>query len=296
MRVLIIDENVTTREMMSDLLSSAERKIHTAGTIKDAVELFNAHRPELVFLNTQLEGSGTGKLQKIISREDVRPRIIMIANNKAEMQAEVYVEGWLCKPFRSTDVTCLIDGTEARSEKKGRIKTFFTRVEMPSQTMKEHVKKDDLQLKFGRSYLFTEEEPIQLRNACRSFAERGDDILFITSGTVKGVKELMRNDSIKVIALSSKEGPNYVCGAKMGSVTAAMTSFIDSSKNPVIAVDDLQRLIDSNDLSSVLAMISQTVNNSCKRAVTLLVSMQPEGITDRDKGLLLRNMTEYEMK
>ena len=298
MRVLIVDENEAIREMMTDILSAADRDVRSAGTVMGAVELFNSHRPGVVFMNTRLGEESTSKLIKIMSREEVRPKIFMIANSRAEITNEVYVDGWLCKPFRSADVMDVMNGAEVRSEKRpSRLRMFFSRPETsPYYTQKETVRKDDMKLKFGTSYLFLEDDPVQLRNACRHFASRGDNVLFVTSGTVKGVKELIRDDSVKIRALSSKEGEKYICGDKIGSVTSVIISFINSEKTPVVIFDDLYRLIDMNDLNSVLVMISQAINNVSKKPITLLASMRPDAVTESDKGLLLHNMTEYERK
>ena len=298
MRVLIVDENEAIREMMTDILTAADRDVRSAGTVMGAVDLFNSHRPEVVFMNTRLGEETTAKLVKIMSREEVRPKLIMMANSKAEITTEVYVDGWLCKPFRSADVMDVMNGAEVRSEKKpSRLRNFFSRPESsPYSMQKEVVRKDDMKLKFGVSYLFLEDDPVQLRNACKHFAARGDNVLFITSGTVKGVKELIRDDSIKIMALSSREGERYICGNKIGSVTGVIMSFVNSEKSPVVIIDDLFKLIDLNDLNSVLVMISQTINNVSKKPITLLASMRPDAVTERDKGLLLHNMTEYERK
>jgi hypothetical protein len=153
-----------------------------------------------------------------------------------------------------------------------------------------------MDVKFGRSYLFMEHEPLELRKACRHFIDKGEDILFITSGNVKAVKEMMRSNSVKVCAISEKEGDNYVNGSKIGSVTGVMTSFINSSKRPVVMLDDLRKLIQLNSLNSVLTMIDQTINISSGRTLTFLASLSPDDITERDKGLLMRNMIEYEIK
>ncbi|MCL1984075.1 MAG: DUF835 domain-containing protein, partial [Methanomassiliicoccaceae archaeon] len=146
------------------------------------------------------------------------------------------------------------------------------------------------------SYLFIEDEPAELRKACRSFADRDDDVLFITSGNVKAVKEVIRNDKMKVLAVSEKQGANYINGSRIGSVTSLMTSFAASVKRPVIAIDDLLSLIQLNDLNSILTMIHQTVNSGSGITMTLLVSLRPDNLTERDKGLLLHDLQEYDMK
>jgi len=298
MKVLVIDENESIQEMMTDMLSTADREVFVSNAIMEAVENFNEHKPDIVFMNARVGGESTERLLKIISKGETPPKIYMIANSKADMIPEVRVDGWLCKPFRSSDITDAVSGTSVKTEKKAisKLKSFFTRKEITTHAfaVKEPVKKDDMKLKFGKSYLFMEHDPVQLRDACRHFADKGDNVLFITSGTVKSVKEIMRNDSIKVRSLAAKEGEKYIKGDKIGSVTSAITSFINSEKSPVIVIDDLHRLIDMNDLNAVLAMINQTVNNSSKNTVTLLAAIHPDILTERDKGLLLYNMTEYE--
>ena len=293
MKVLIVDDNYIIQERLTEIFASNDHKAEAAGTLQDAEELLHEFRPDVIFLSTKVSGESAAKFLKTIEKDASDPKIFMLANNRGETDEDMAVEGWLYKPFKGTDILSIADRYGKETEKKERrslFKNFFSKVEMPGIRGKE----EGMNLKFGKSYLFTEDEPIGLRDACRHFSD--EDVMFITSGTLKSVKEIMRDDRIHIRALSAKEGPRYMDGSKIGSVTVEIISFINSSKRPVIAIDDLKRLIEMNNLNAVLSMVNRTINNGQNKSVTLLASMRHGDVTDRDRGLLLHDLTEYGAK
>ena len=292
MKILVVDDNLAIQEMLSDMLSSNERKVETAGTVVDAVVKYGDLKPDVVLLNTKASGESTSKLHAIICTDAVRPKIFMIANTKDDVNEDMISDKWLCKPFKSSDITDLIDKLSVEGEKRSFFKGILGRLEVPHIRKKEAAV-SSMDLKFGISYLFMEEDRKKIRDACRFFIENGEDILFITSGTPKSVKEMMRNDAIRICAFSSKEGPDYVDVTRIGSLMAVISSFIESAKRPVVIIDNLHMMIDANDMNSVMAVIDHTVNNVCKKTITPMASLTPKDVTDKDKRLLMQEMKEY---
>jgi hypothetical protein len=70
--------------------------------------------------------------------------------------------------------------------------------------------------------------------------------------------------------------------------------FIVNSNKPVIAFDDLNKIIDRNGMNSVLTAIHQLVTKGYDKDRTFLVSVDSKGFTVKDKEILLNHMAHYD--
>ncbi|MDR0778963.1 MAG: response regulator [Methanomassiliicoccaceae archaeon] len=291
MRVLIVDDNPAVCDVLSEILLMSDLVAASAGTAHDAILRINEFRPEIIFLDDGTDKENIASFLGIVNREVPRPRLYMMTSEDNDFSSNMIVDGCIRKPFKSTDILDIVN-LPAETEKKKRThrKGLFSKRIMPPVSK---VTGQDAKLKFGGSYLFIENEPSEVWDACMHFFENGDDIMAVTSGNKKAVRERMRDNNIRVSVLSEKEGRDHISGSRMGSVMDVIATFIGSVKRPVIVIDDLGMLIRMNDLNSVMMMVQQTVDNSYGRTVTVLASVCPDGISGRDTKLLLRNMTEY---
>ncbi|MDR0791434.1 MAG: response regulator [Methanomassiliicoccaceae archaeon] len=289
MKVLIVDDSSDMRDALSELILMNSYDAVSAGTVDDALASLTTFQPNMIFMDADINAGETQILFNGIRKMSPRPILYVLTNDRRKITSDV-VTGYIHKPFKGADILEIVDmAAEAERKKRPFLKGLFHKRAMPPASKGPE---RDMGLKFGRAYLFIENEPAEIWDACTYFYEKDEDMMFITSGNAKAVKERIRDEDIRVCALSDKEGENSISGSRIGSVTGAIASFIGSVKRPVIVMDDLGMLIRLNDLNSVLTMIQQTLNNGHGRAVTILASISPE-ITEKDKGLLLHNMTVY---
>jgi DNA-binding response OmpR family regulator len=284
MNILVVEDNPEMSEALCDILQQNGHRTETASTSAEAGERLS-FAPEVIIWDADV---GKGNLPAVLGALGItvpKYRLIIIARDVNNIIG-TFNSGWVKKPFKTAEILNAI-GPEDKDKEKARL------LKKAKGRNDPHVGIDDMGLKFGTSYLFQEREPNKLRKGCRQLSKKEDDILYITSGNVKAVRELMRKDGMMILALSEKEGKNYLNGAKIGSVANKITSFIKTAKRPVVVLDDLRALIDMNDMSAVLTMIGQTIKNSSEKQVTLLASIDPESITEKEKTLMLKHMVEY---
>lgn len=107
--LLIVDDDVTIRELLSDLFMD-EARILTAIDADEAQEAITRHRPDLVLLDDIMPGSITGLtlLERLDVRRNPSMRIIMVTASDGEAdQARGLAAGaldYITKPFVVTDV------------------------------------------------------------------------------------------------------------------------------------------------------------------------------------------------
>jgi CheY-like chemotaxis protein len=291
MRVLIVDDNSAIRDVISDILLMSDHVVASADTSDNAILRLNELRPDVIFLDADTDTDNISKFLDAVSREVPRRKLYMLTKND-DVPSGVIIDGHIRKPFKGTDILELVN-TPPGTDKKKRtfLKGLQNKRQMPAASKNNSAY--DAKLRFGNPYIFVENEPSEVWGACIHFLEKGDDIMAITSGNIKAVRERIRDNNIRVSALSEGEGKDRISGSKIGSVMDVISTFIGSAKRPVIVIDDLRMLIQMNDLNSVLTMVQQTMNNGHGKNVTILASMCPDGITERDTKLLLHNMIEY---
>ena len=289
MKVLVVEDDKEMHEALCDVLQQNGHRTASAFTAEDAKELSLTFAPEIILWDADV---GKGELPEILRSlsAGVPRKLYIFAFDETELIGTSNT-GWIRKPFKSADILSIVGKEEKEKDKeKGQ---FLKNLMNRNENQNTGVGIDDMGLKFGTSYVFFESEPVKLRKGCRQLSKKEDEILYITSGNVKAVRELIRKDGMTILALSEKEGKNYLNGSKIGSVANRISTFIGSAKRPVIVFDDIYALIDMNDLSSVLTMIGQTIRNSSDKQITMLLSLDECRITEKGKELLLKHLIEY---
>lgn len=286
MRVLIAEDNPAVREALAETTVSGGHAAETVSSAEDAAVTAGMFRPEILFIDAEMDG--IQKLLKLVKKEEQDLKVYLLVKN--DMNADVtQADGYIRKPFTSAQILAVLDAYKQEPEKRSVLTKIISRMERPHPAAADE---KEIRIRSGMSYLFFEKEPAELNRACKYLAGKGEEILFITSGNVKAVKEIQRDGRMKVCVVSDREGKNRICGSKIGSLTGVIMDFIDSVKEPVIAIDDLSLLIEFNDINSVLSMIRRAVKGDPKRTVTLLASLRSD-VSEKDKSLLLHDMTEY---
>lgn len=101
-RVLLIDDDMVSREVMATVLTLSGYTVHTAADGIEALALLdtNDSDPEVILMDTQMPGlSGVGLVRELRARS--RARVLAISGSDAPDDVTAAVDGFLLKPFGS---------------------------------------------------------------------------------------------------------------------------------------------------------------------------------------------------
>lgn len=287
MKVLIVDDNEAIQEILSEILSVDGYETRTASSIEGAADEITAFRPDAILLDSTVgDRNGLELIDTMLAKGHQLSNVLVLAASGEQIPKDsTAIAGTIQKPFKSTDVLEkmreLFADTTKEKPKRSIFKALFGK---KSEDVHEEVQG----IRFGRSYLFIESDPTHSYIAAAFFNDEGCDVMVITSGKLKAARE--RLDDVKIIALSGKEGPDYVEPEMMGTLMGTITAFITEHEKPVILIDDLDLLIEKNDLNAVLTLIHQVINKDSGKSLTLLVSTRSSDMTEKDRELLQHSM------
>jgi CheY-like chemotaxis protein len=112
--VLLIDDDMVTREVMATILTMSGYLLHTADGGAQAVELLagGACVPSVILMDAQMPGlSGVALIEQLRANSDARLYVISASNPSDEVKAAA--DGFLLKPFPPETLTRLLDEHEA---------------------------------------------------------------------------------------------------------------------------------------------------------------------------------------
>lgn len=300
MKVLIVDDNVAVQEILKDILSEVGHLVRLAGSIEEAVGKTLDFAPDVVMLDSQIDGEeGLSYITEVRKAgKDVALRIVLIKSASEIAPKDIpEIVGCIVKPFKSTEIISMLDGLTAvvaeskapESSKAKKRSWFLWRKKKKAPVAKE--KSDDPGM-FGRSYVVFEPEPETIYDIASKFDPKKYDILLFTSDRAKAIKERFGYEEIEVVPLTSSGRSGTMDIHALGTVSDKACTFIASHGMPVIIFDSLSAFVDSDGLSLPLMMIEEIMSSGGK-AFTLAVSMDDAELTDKDREILLHNMSEY---
>jgi len=284
LKVLIVDDNVAVQEILKDILSEVGHNVRLAGSIEEAVGKTLDFAPDVVMLDSQIDGeeglSYITEVRKAGKDADLRVVLIKSASEIAPKDIPEIV-GCIDKPFKSTEIITMLDGLTAvvaeskapeSSKSKKKIGGILSRKKKKASAPKE--RPDDLGI-FGKSYVVFEHEPERIYDIASGFDPEKYDIMLFTSERAKAIKERFGYEEMEVVPLTSS--------GKSGTVDI---------HGPVVIFDSLGAFVESDGLSLPLMMIEE-VMTSGEKEFTLAVSVDDAELTDKDREILLHNMSEY---
>jgi len=286
MRILIVDDNESIQEILSEILSVDGYETVTASSIDAAAEITEKSIPDAILLESSVGGRNGLDLIDMMTAKGRRLSNVILLTSAGETvpKDNPSIAGSIQKPFESTAVLGkmkdIFGGNTKEKPKRSRLKGLFG---------KKAEIQDEVPVVFGKSCMFIENEPDHAYKAVYQLSCQGRGVMLITSGRIKAARERVGSDNAKVIGLSIKGGEGYIGPEMLGSVMAAMSSFIAENSMPVIMLDDLDLLIERNGANAVLTMMHQIVNDSGK-LLTIIVSSRSGEMTEKDRELLHKSM------
>lgn len=301
MKVLIVDDNVAVQEILKDILSEVGHNVRLAGSIEEAVGKTLDFSPDIVMLDSQIDGeeglSYITEVEKAGKDADLRVILIKSASEIAPKDIPEIV-GCIDKPFNSTEIISMLDGLAAvvadsrapeSSKAKKKKGSFLSRKKRKASAPKE--RPDDPGI-FGRSYVVFEPEPERIYDLASAFDPEKYDIMLFTSERAKAIKERFGYEEMEVVPLTATGKSGTVDIHALGTMSDMACTFIASHERPVVIFDSLGAFIESDGLSLPLMMIEE-IMSSGEKEFTLAVSADDAELTDKDREILLHNMSEY---
>jgi CheY-like chemotaxis protein len=113
--ILLVDDEVETRDMLARIISRKGLKVFTAGTGHKAIELYKTHKPTCVFLDVKLPDIQGPEVLEKLKQIDQRAKVYFITGlndddyNLQQKAKELGAEGYLGKPMLVEDLFSIID-------------------------------------------------------------------------------------------------------------------------------------------------------------------------------------------
>ncbi len=288
MKALIVDDNIAIQEILSEILSSEGWTTEQTDDVDDAVSKLGSFEPDLLVLDSRVNGLRTFRMLDEIDEDSEIRVIILCKNNEIIPKDNPNVIGIIPKPFRSTDILSCIREAGLNGADKSPSKSFMNKFFSKSSTESTQEVTEQKEVKFGRSYYVVEDEPDLIYEAGRSLSDTCQ-LLAVTSGRTKAVNDRFKDLNVKVIGLSTKSKVGYLEMSKLGTLMNSVMKFIEENERPVIMIDGIAQLISVNGLNAVMAMIHNLISSK----VTVIISVEEDFMSEKDTEIMRSMMEEY---
>ena len=115
--VLLIDDDMVSREVLATVLTMGGYPVHTAEDGKTALELLAGGGivPEVILMDAQMPGlSGTRLIAELRARSQAR--VMAMSGSSAPDEVAGAADGFLLKPFGVAELGKLLDGQQAQAQ------------------------------------------------------------------------------------------------------------------------------------------------------------------------------------
>ena len=309
MKALIIEDRDAMSQMLCEFLDNmgiehvGDEKVcieHTVVSEKaDAVSEFETGEYQLVILDTSIDGgNGMSFINAItpdyfdsdeaISRRHGAPNnpgVVVIRTVFEKVPTDsISVKSELVRPFTSEQLRTAIlaalpkaDVAKLQAPKKERTGNPDPEAEL-----------NELGVSYGESYLFFEKTADEIHSVMKIFANAGYSMIIITTNRAKSVRERFGLDrDAQVVTLTGRTYP-------LGTTVTQVQDFVARSDRPVIAMDDLNDVIEHVGVERTLMMISEMLQSEKKKEkCTILVSVDDGLLTSNVKRVLSEMFTVY---
>ncbi|MCL2032808.1 MAG: response regulator [Methanomassiliicoccaceae archaeon] len=297
MRVLIVDDNAALQEILTEVVTDAGHSAEVASTIDRALSLIASFRPDVILLDTDMhEGRGLILLDRMQDNSPSvgTPVIIIRSWNRQIPRDSPVATGRIEKPFTAQDVLESIEKVRAEGTDTGEApvvpaaKQSETDQEPPGETLAQKG------VSYGSSYVMFRSSSNEIHDLISAFGSEGCDVLVVTTRKKKTVMKRFRNSNINVLTMTIRLLGGHFDIYGLGTMIDNVEEFIRGAGRPVVAFDDLNKIMDRNGVNSTLTAIHQLVTKKYDKDHTFLVSLDPKKFTKKDKEILLNHMVNHD--
>ncbi len=151
MYLLIVEDEKTVAKQLQELLEQEKYSCDIAANYKDALELCDKKRYDLILLDWNLpDGDGLSLLKLLREEEDITPVLMLSANTEVDDRVKVLDAGgddYLCKPYSNIELLARI---RALLRREGNQKnTLLTAGELKLDTKSREVYAKDKSVKLS---------------------------------------------------------------------------------------------------------------------------------------------------
>lgn len=309
MKALIVDDNVAVQEIIRDILSERGHIVRLAGTVDEAVEKIKSFEPDAILLDSKVGEEGGLHVISRIGEElpGFEPKVILIKSANEIAPTDIpAIKGLVDKPFKSADILDAIghlqeseaqaEVAEAERKKAKKVKTKKDGGILRRKRTKMPEPVPDLSrsgIVFGRSYTVFEPYPDRIYTFVSRFDTSEYDVMMITTDRAKAIRERFSYRNMEIVSLTSNGRSGSEDVRSLGTVMVRVNEFIRRNERPVIVFDSFGEIIAANGLNTSLLMLQQLMAGAT-RVCTFAVSVDRTPLTDKDRGILLHNMVEYD--
>ena len=299
MKALVIEDRTTMSQMFCGILEKfgIEHKLST--TVSDALEEMTAYKPQIVILDSSVDrGTGMSFISAVTPVEEEKesrkerkkkiedgPGILVIRTIYETVPTDCpFVKASLVRPFTAQQLTESIKAIVPK-DKRAEAPQLYKEI----QASNPEVELQRRGITYGESYVFFEERPVVIHQVMQIFSNAGYDMLLVTHLRAKVAREKFGLDKgAEVFTLS---GSNY----PWGTMITAVQDFLSKNKYPLVAIGDLDIIIEHCGLDMTMRAIQQMLSLRKTRSTkfTVLVSVDGNLLTQNVRGLLTGMMTEY---
>lgn len=292
MRILIVDDNVALQEVMAEVIADAGHETEVAASVREAYSLMNPFNPDVILLDADTEnGSGLMLVDIMQDSETSADRKIVVLRswNRQIPRDNSLIAGLIQKPFTTEDLLNGIDAALSDEERNDRPNK--KPAEANAQTK---ITPADRGLIFGESYSMFQTNPSKLYEAVYAFDKDGCDVLLVTPNKSKTVRERFKNNKIESYHMTLRLIGGHLNIYKAGTMIDDVFEFIKNKERPVVAFDNVNKLIERNGMNSILTAIHLIISTEYNKKVTFLISVDPAGFTRKDREILSNRTNIYD--
>lgn len=305
MKILIVDDNVAIQEIVRDILAEEGHNVRVARTIQEALTKAEDFVPDVIVLDSWVGNEeGLHFLSRLKEEApNLEPSVILLKSPAELVPTDNHlIKASINKPFKSSDIVAALKSVQEdvqkaevpedrRKSKKRHFRLFGHKKEDESKPPVENALQDH-KISFGMSYVLFGRDSAPLYRFVSYFDLSKYDVMVITTDRSKVVEERFSYGDIEVITLS-ENGKGGSQGIRdLGTITSRVRTFLEGKEHPVVVFDKFGDVIAADGLNPSMMMINQLMSGKT-RMCTIVVSVDPAILTDKDKGLFLHDMVEY---
>jgi CheY-like chemotaxis protein len=117
-KVLVVDDEPDARELLAEMLSACHLEVQTAGTVEEALRIFDEYRPDIVVSDIGMPGEdGYDLIRKLralaATRGGKTPAVALTAYARVEDRTKALIAGFnmhVPKPVEPTELLSVLTG------------------------------------------------------------------------------------------------------------------------------------------------------------------------------------------
>jgi Response regulator containing CheY-like receiver, AAA-type ATPase, and DNA-binding domains len=288
MNVLIIDDNAPILEVLVDILKDAGHKVDTAESESDAITLAVRSHPDIVFLDMDMNDGVARNIVEKLQDMSLTVNVIVLRSWYEQIPRDsTVIKGSIQKPFKSTDI---IEKVEALMPEDEDHKRPVAEKKEDESEFKSAGKKT---ISFGSSYVMFQNDARTVDSIVYSLKREGCDVLLVTPGKKKTIRERFGVANVEVHLMSLKLLGGHFDIYRMGTMIEAVKKFIHEKEMPFIVFENINPMIKRNGMNSVIVAIHQVVTAEYNKRTSFMVCVDVKDFTEKDKEILLNYMEYY---